>query len=81
MFTTAQGDSVNYASRMESHSVPLGIQMSPAAHAELMKELQGTGGPAEVGFSIQQRGEINIKGTSSARTYTFRKSEPSFYYA
>jgi adenylate cyclase len=52
------GDTVNTASRMESHSEPGRIQVSGATFALL-----------ESRFSFEERGEIQVKGKGAMRTY------------
>lgn len=46
------GDTVNLASRMESHGLPNKIQLSPSTY-NLIKEK---------GFRIEKRGEIAVRG-------------------
>jgi adenylate cyclase len=52
------GDTVNTASRMESHGVPGAIQVTERAHARLA--------PA---FEFEDRGIIDVKGKGPMRTY------------
>ncbi len=52
------GDTVNTASRMESHGVPGSIQVSEATYA-LVKD----------DFDWEDRGEVSIKGKGTMRTY------------
>jgi guanylate cyclase len=52
------GDTVNTASRMESHGKPDEIQLTAATHAAL--------GPA---FATRERGEIEVKGRGKLMTY------------
>ena len=59
------GDSVNVASRMESHGVPGRIQLSEATYL-LVKD----------SFLAKSRGEINIKGKGLMHTYLLER--PSF---
>ncbi|KAM4694359.1 guanylate cyclase soluble subunit beta-2-like [Discoglossus pictus] len=53
------GDTVNTASRMESHGVPNKIHLSPSAYRSL-KDKE---------FEISARGEIEVKGKGKMRTY------------
>jgi class 3 adenylate cyclase len=55
------GDTVNTASRMESHGAPGLIQISEATHALLPP-----------GFDLEARGEIAIKGKGEMRTWFVR---------
>jgi class 3 adenylate cyclase len=52
------GDTVNTASRMESHGEPGRIQVT-AATAERLRS----------GFRLERRGEIDIKGKGRSETY------------
>lgn len=52
------GETVNLASRMESHGIPNRIQVSPSTFQQL---------PNEYGFKL--RGEIDVKGAGIMRTY------------
>lgn len=52
------GDTVNVASRMESHGVPGAIQVSEPTHARLRDE-----------FTFRKRGTVNIKGKGRMQTY------------
>jgi class 3 adenylate cyclase len=52
------GDTVNIASRMESHGVPGKIQVSEATYA-LVKHL----------FEFESRGEISVKGKGAMKTF------------
>jgi len=52
------GDTVNTASRMESHGVPGRIQISPAVRARLGDR-----------FALDDRGPVNVKGKGEMRTY------------
>jgi guanylate cyclase len=52
------GDTVNTASRMESHGQPGEIQLTSATHAAL-----GTG------FRTRERGEIEVKGRGRIATH------------
>ncbi|XP_013413758.1 guanylate cyclase 32E [Lingula anatina] len=54
------GDTVNTASRMESNGMPLRIHCS-ASTKELLDQLGG--------YSIQERGQIDIKGKGKMHTY------------
>ncbi|XP_051782585.1 guanylate cyclase soluble subunit beta-2 [Erpetoichthys calabaricus] len=53
------GDTVNTASRMESHGVPDKIHLSPTAYSALKKKV----------FEIHERGEIEVKGKGKMSTY------------
>ncbi|XP_069755199.1 guanylate cyclase soluble subunit beta-2-like [Narcine bancroftii] len=53
------GDTVNTASRMESHGVPNKIHLSPSAFSALKDK----------SFEIHERGEIDIKGKGKMYTY------------
>lgn len=59
------GDTVNTASRMESHSVPGSIQVSEATY-EATKEL----------FEFESRGTITVKGKGEMRTYFLLRRRP-----
>jgi len=52
------GDTVNTASRMESHGIPGTIQVTERAHAHLAPS-----------FDLEERGSIEIKGKGPLRTY------------
>uniref|UniRef100_A0AAY4BWR3 guanylate cyclase n=1 Tax=Denticeps clupeoides TaxID=299321 RepID=A0AAY4BWR3_9TELE len=53
------GDTVNTASRMESHGVPDHVHLSPFTYSEL----------AGKSFEIKERGEIQVKGKGLMTTY------------
>ncbi|KAM8902665.1 guanylate cyclase soluble subunit beta-2 isoform 3-T3 [Spinachia spinachia] len=53
------GDSVNTASRMESHGVPDHIHLSTSTYRALK----------DAGFNIQERGQIEVKGKGQMTTY------------
>ncbi|XP_008323106.1 guanylate cyclase soluble subunit beta-2 [Cynoglossus semilaevis] len=53
------GDTVNTASRMESHGVPDHIHLSASTYSELK----------DAGFNIQERGQIKVKGKGQMTTY------------
>ncbi|XP_064185978.1 guanylate cyclase soluble subunit beta-2 [Anguilla rostrata] len=53
------GDTVNTASRMESHGVPDHIHLSPTTYSAL----------EDKGFDISARGEIQVKGKGLMTTY------------
>ncbi|XP_031217329.1 guanylate cyclase soluble subunit beta-2 isoform X1 [Mastomys coucha] len=53
------GDTVNTASRMESHGLPNKVHLSPTAHRALENK----------GFEIVRRGEIEVKGKGKMTTY------------
>ncbi len=60
------GDTVNVASRMESHGLPGTIQVTAATY-ELIKHA----------FVLQSRGPIDIKGKGSMTTYLLMDHRPS----
>ncbi|XP_036599802.1 guanylate cyclase soluble subunit beta-2-like [Trichosurus vulpecula] len=53
------GDTVNTASRMESHGLPDKVHLSPNAYSALQNH----------GFEIVERGEIEVKGKGKMTTY------------
>ncbi|KAM8784448.1 guanylate cyclase soluble subunit beta-2-like [Rhynchonycteris naso] len=53
------GDTVNTASRMESHGLPNKVHLSPTAYRALKNQ----------GFEIIERGEIEVKGKGKMTTY------------
>ncbi|XP_054975617.1 guanylate cyclase soluble subunit beta-2-like [Sorex araneus] len=53
------GDTVNTASRMESHGLPDKVHLSPTAYSALENQ----------GFEIIERGEIEVKGKGKMNTY------------
>uniref|UniRef100_F7FK82 guanylate cyclase n=1 Tax=Monodelphis domestica TaxID=13616 RepID=F7FK82_MONDO len=53
------GDTVNTASRMESHGLPNKVHLSPTAYSALENR----------GFEIIERGEIEVKGKGKMTTY------------
>ncbi|XP_006874212.1 PREDICTED: guanylate cyclase soluble subunit beta-2-like [Chrysochloris asiatica] len=53
------GDTVNTASRMESHGLPNKVHLSPTAYRALENQ----------GFEIIERGEIEVKGKGKMTTY------------
>uniref|UniRef100_A0A8C5XXI8 guanylate cyclase n=1 Tax=Microcebus murinus TaxID=30608 RepID=A0A8C5XXI8_MICMU len=53
------GDTVNTASRMESHGLPDKVHLSPTAYRALENQ----------GFEIIERGEIEVKGKGKMTTY------------
>jgi adenylate cyclase len=55
------GDTVNTASRMESHGLPGEVQITDATR----KLLEGK-------FSLEERGSIEVKGKGVMRTYLLR---------
>uniref|UniRef100_A0A1I8IZT5 guanylate cyclase n=1 Tax=Macrostomum lignano TaxID=282301 RepID=A0A1I8IZT5_9PLAT len=57
------GDTVNVASRMESHGVPSRIHVSPTTYKVLTEKC------ADKGYKFEGRGEINIKGKGLMSTY------------
>jgi adenylate cyclase len=60
------GDTVNTASRMESHGVPGGIHVTERARERL------TGA-----FDFESRGVIDVKGKGSMTTYLLVGARPS----
>uniref|UniRef100_UPI003AAEB369 guanylate cyclase soluble subunit beta-2-like n=1 Tax=Centroberyx gerrardi TaxID=166262 RepID=UPI003AAEB369 len=58
------GDTVNTASRMESHGLPNKIHLSPSVYQALKDK----------GFVIQQRGEIEVKGKGRMTTYFLERN-------
>ncbi|XP_060092617.1 guanylate cyclase soluble subunit beta-2-like [Heteronotia binoei] len=58
------GDTVNTASRMESHGLPDKIHISPTAFRALQHQ----------GFDIAERGEIEVKGKGKMTTYFLRQN-------
>jgi class 3 adenylate cyclase len=59
------GDTVNTASRMESHGVPNAIQVSDATY-ELTKTV----------FDFEPRGTIDVKGKGEMKTYLLLQHRP-----
>jgi class 3 adenylate cyclase len=59
------GDSVNTASRMESHGLPGQIQVTDATY-ELLKDK----------YVFEQRGLIEVKGKGKMRTFLLREKRP-----
>ena len=55
------GDTVNTASRMESHGLPREIQVSEETY-ELLKD----------SFTFEERGEIDVKGKGKMKTYLLK---------
>ncbi|XP_042270427.1 guanylate cyclase soluble subunit beta-2-like [Thunnus maccoyii] len=58
------GDTVNTASRMESHGLPDKIHLSPTVYDALKNK----------GFVIQKRGEIEVKGKGRMTTYFLERN-------
>ncbi|XP_042342886.1 guanylate cyclase soluble subunit beta-2-like [Plectropomus leopardus] len=58
------GDTVNTASRMESHSLPDKIHLSPTVYQALKNK----------SFVIQRRGEIEVKGKGRMTTYFLERN-------
>ncbi|XP_045929527.1 guanylate cyclase soluble subunit beta-2-like [Micropterus dolomieu] len=58
------GDTVNTASRMESHGLPDRIHLSPNVYQALENK----------GFAIQKRGEIEVKGKGRMTTYFLERN-------
>ena len=59
------GDTVNVASRMESHSLPGMIQVSPSTHALLADK-----------FILEERGQIDVKSRGFMSTYRLVGRKP-----
>jgi class 3 adenylate cyclase len=59
------GDTVNVASRMESHSLPGMIQVSPSTHALLADK-----------FILEERGQIDVKSRGFMATYRLVGRKP-----
>jgi class 3 adenylate cyclase len=59
------GDTVNTASRMESHGVPGEVHVTEATHALLERE-----------YDFEARGEIEVKGKGVMRTWFVRGKKP-----
>ena len=59
------GDTVNVASRMESHSLPGVIQVSPSTHALLADK-----------FILEERGKIDVKSRGFMSTYRLVGRKP-----
>jgi len=59
------GDTVNVASRMESHSLPGVIQVSPSTHALLADK-----------FILEERGQIDVKSRGFMSTYRLVGRKP-----
>ena len=58
------GDTVNTASRMESHGIPGAIQVTERAHRRLA-----------TAFDFEERGIIDVKGKGPMRTYLLIAAE------
>ena len=59
-FSGFVGDTVNYASRMESSSFALRIHVSPESK-QLLDKLGG--------FHLEERGEVSLKGKGTIRSF------------
>ncbi|UCE63415.1 MAG: hypothetical protein JSU59_11220, partial [Nitrospirota bacterium] len=57
------GDTVNIASRMESHGIPGEIQISQSTYDLIRQEGE---------FKIEPRGEISVKGKGRMTTYLLK---------
>jgi class 3 adenylate cyclase len=60
------GDTVNTASRMESHGVAGAVQVSEATWARVRDA-----------FAFEPRGEIEVKGKGPMKTFTLRRAAPA----
>lgn len=62
------GDTVNTASRMESHGLPGAIQVTERAYEQLRHR-----------YDLRRRGTIEVKGKGAMTTYLLlsRRSEPN----
>jgi adenylate cyclase len=60
------GDTVNTASRMESHGVPGAVQVTERAYARLQSS-----------FEFEDRGVIEVKGKGPLRTYLLTGARPA----
>ncbi|XP_059369658.1 guanylate cyclase soluble subunit beta-2-like [Carassius carassius] len=58
------GDTVNTASRMESHGLPDKIHLSPCVYHALRNK----------GYQMEERGEIEVKGKGRMRTYFLQRN-------
>ncbi|XP_051535348.1 guanylate cyclase soluble subunit beta-2-like [Myxocyprinus asiaticus] len=58
------GDTVNTASRMESHGLPDKIHLSPSVYQALRDK----------GYEIEERGEIEVKGKGRMQTYFLQRN-------
>ncbi|KAK2881537.1 hypothetical protein Q8A67_018805 [Cirrhinus molitorella] len=58
------GDTVNTASRMESHGLPDKIHLSPSVHHALKNK----------GYQMEERGEIEVKGKGKMHTYFLQRN-------
>uniref|UniRef100_A0A8C1VV42 guanylate cyclase n=1 Tax=Cyprinus carpio TaxID=7962 RepID=A0A8C1VV42_CYPCA len=58
------GDTVNTASRMESHGLPDKIHLSPNVYHALRNK----------GYQMEERGEIEVKGKGRMRTYFLQRN-------
>jgi len=68
------GDTVNTASRMESHGVENKIQVSDEFKNSLSQTLsEGQGLNANTGFVFEERGEIEVKGKGKMKTFFLQK--------
>ena len=60
------GDTVNTASRMESHGVPGAIQVTEATYRQLQDE-----------YAFEERGMVQVKGKGEMRTYLLLGRRPA----
>ena len=66
LLSSLQGDSVNVASKMESTGAPMRIQISQDTYVRLKQA---------GGFRMTERGETEIKGKGTIKTYFLNSKE------